>query len=151
MQTNILVRTLYWLAPLASIAMFIGACPLPALTFRGTAGGVDMLTWSGLDCLGYTLLGPLAFQFEGLANLLLFAAIVALALRHPKAALILSLIALAPALETFTLFKTEVYLDEGGVKKAILTRLEPGFYLWMGSLLMIILASAICRSEKKST
>jgi hypothetical protein len=91
-------------------------------------------------------------QLEGMANVLFLIAAILLGIRLPKPALIVSILALIFAAETFSLFRVQVMLDEGGVKMGQLQQLNIGFFLWVGSMLLVLVTAAVhCRSTAASS
>lgn len=118
---------------LAAAILFIAACMLPALTFQNTNTNKP----AEMSGMALFFLGPLAIfagQFSWLANPMLIAAAIFYGFRRYPLAAGLSGGAVLVGLSALFLFKMSLPANEGGVGELKLTKLEPGFYLWMASL-----------------
>jgi hypothetical protein len=111
---------------------------LPALLIKSNT---EAATWPGYECALRGLLALLIAQVEVFANPLFITAAFLLRTRFKKAAVFCALTALILASETFTLFKANIYLDEGGVNIGHLVGFGPGFYLWYGSIILLSIAA----------
>jgi len=125
-----------------SAACWLVACCLPALNLLGlanTQGGPS--TMVGIVAFIQAFFAILTGQFAWLANPLWFAALVLIRLGRNFDALIASVMAIALAQQTWVVVGTEIYGDEGGVRKYLVTSLGLGFYLWVLSFVIVAGAS----------
>jgi hypothetical protein len=117
------------------------ACFLPALMIKSHS---EVANWPGYECALRGLLALLIGQLEGFANPFFITAAVLLRSRFKKVTVFCALTALLLATQTFTLFKVDIYLDEGGVNIGHLIGFGPGFYLWYGSILLLAASALVC-------
>jgi hypothetical protein len=82
-------------------------------------------------------------QLEGIANVLFFIAAILLAVRRPKPSLIVSILALIFAAETFSLVYVGVPVYDTGTARGLLSQVDLGFFLWVGSMLTILVTAAV--------
>ena len=133
-----------------SIALYVLACFLPALTFNDGNGLVD---WPGYQCLLMGILAPLVFQFAEFSNYLYFISLVLMMINKKRLAFWISVIALVNSFNTFFLYFQNLPQNEGGVG-APLKFLYPqiGFYVWFGSMAVVTtgIALMIKRDAEKS-
>jgi hypothetical protein len=128
----------------ASVACWGVACFLPALHLVGKANTQgEQSTMVGLLAFIMAFFAMLEGQFAWLANPLWFMAMILLALGRSRAALIVSVLAIAVAQHTWMVVGTEIPGDEGGVKKYLVTSLGLGFWLWVSSFVLIAAVAAV--------
>lgn len=128
-----------------SVVLYLIACATPCLEVSQKSDPV----WLGLQILVMGWLGILVGQFAWLANPLWLAGLLFFAFRKWMAALILSGLALVFALNTFTMFVTELPADEGGMNTFHLVRLRIGFYLWLASLAVPFARAFVMRMQSR--
>jgi hypothetical protein len=121
-----------------SCIMYGTAWLLPALLVKCYS---EVMAWPGYECALRGLLALLIAQVEIFANPLFITAVFLLRTRFKKTGAFFAVMALLLASQTFTLFKVDIYLDEGGVNIGHLIGFGPGFYLWYGSILLVTLAA----------
>ena len=137
----------------ASLALFAVALFLPALHFHTIHNGVlskppgvstTEEDWPGYEALAMSVLAPLVGEFAGLANLFLLVAWFFLFRDQFQKVAIFAGLAAASAMLTLQLFSTDVPLDEGGGgRDERMTHLGPGFYVWLASILLPMLAGFV--------
>jgi len=131
------------LSVVASIACWVVACFLPALNLLGKANTQgEQSTMVGVLAFIMAFFAMLEGQFAWLANPLWFVAMVLVAIGLNRAALIVSVLAILVAQQTWMVVGTEINGDEGGVKKYLVTSLGVGFWLWLFSFVLIAAGSA---------
>jgi hypothetical protein len=135
-----------------SLILFSIACLLPALVFLGNSG-TDI--WQGYRILVFGWMGPMFGQFAWCANPLLLISMVTLVLRRWVITIVISILTLLLAANTFLLFFQEVPADEAGVNMLELQYLHVGAYLWFVSILTILIGAVIlwwveARNPKRS-
>lgn len=135
-----------------SLILFSIACLLPALVFLGNSG-ID--TWQGYRILAFGWMGPMFGQFAWCANPLLLISMVTLIIRRWVITIVVSILTLLLAANTFLLFFQEVPADEAGVNMLELQYLHVGAYLWFVSILTILIGAVIlwwveARNAKRS-
>ena len=113
---------------------------LPALILKCHG---QTLIWPGYECVLRGLLALLIAQIEILANPLFIAASCLLLTPNKKIGAAFAITALIVATQTFTLFKVDIYLDEGGVNIAHLNSFGPGFYLWYSAIVLVAVAACV--------
>ncbi len=118
--------------------MYVVAWALPSLVLKCHS---DSIVWAGYECVFEGLLALLIAQIEIVANPLFIVGSCLLFTRFKRTAAILAVLALLIASETFTLFKVDIYMDEGGANIAHLKEFGPGFYLWYGAIAIIAIAA----------
>lgn len=122
---------------IASFALYVISVFWPALVF---ANGDDVMTYSGFSCL---INGPLSLvicQVTWLANPLWLLSIIKLARAEWRQSFVFSAWALFSAMNVFILFFQAFPTNEGGVGPWYkLTSLHVGFFLWIGSMLIVFL------------
>jgi hypothetical protein len=124
-----------------SLILYLTACIAPALVFHHKDNPSTVQLMSGLDCLVTGWLGVLIGQFAWFANPMLWLSMVAFFLRRLFIALFLVALSLFMATNTFLLYTQEVPADEGGVNILIFQSPHLGFFLWVGSMLLISLGA----------
>jgi hypothetical protein len=108
----------------------------------------DPKVWLGAEVLMMGWLGPLMLQFGWVANPLGLAAIIFLIFRQWTLALIVAVIALLLGLSSLTIVGQQLYLDEGGVNKALVLGLGPAFHVWMAALVLPAVATILGRLRR---
>jgi hypothetical protein len=132
------------IAVVASVACWLVACFLPALHLLGKANTQgEQSTMVGLMAFIMAFFAMLEGQFAWLANPLWFTAMVLLLVRFNRAALIVAVLAIAVAQQTWMVVGTEINGDEGGVKKYLVTSLGLGFWRWVLSFAVIAAVAAL--------
>ena len=130
---------------LISPVLFAIACCLPALEFKNSSTGNDVML--GLRALAVGWSGIFAAVFGWYANPFWALGLLLAALRQSKAAGVAGLVALAVAATTFADIGRELPGDEGGVTHTAIIRLLPGCYVWMAALAALP-ATALLRATK---
>ena len=142
---------LRWLVIGASIVLFLASLGEPAILFQQmistsvahhTVTG-RLVAKSGLYMLFAGFFGPFSLNFAGIANPLLWVGWLLLGLGKRKPALITLGIAAALTLQTFQLLRGTLPFDEADVNKGLMVRPLLGFFLWIGSILLPLLAAAL--------
>jgi len=87
----------------------------------------------------------LAGYIASTLNPVLVLSLVFFLFRRWLTAIVIALVALAIAANTFLLFSRDLPADEGNVIKLRLERLGPGFYFWIASIVAVIIGSIILR------
>ena len=130
----------------ASAAVFAIACVLPALTFQNLNGTEQ--SWRGgmIFLLGW--MGALVGQFGWFANPLLLGSWLSAGFRWRPGTVLFAAVALLIATQSFALFGEAIPADEGGVNKLTLTHMTPGFYFWMGSIVIALAGGFFVRRRK---
>jgi hypothetical protein len=100
---------------------------------------------TGFAMLFSSLFGPFYLNFAGVANPLLIVAWWLLWYRRSNAAPILLVVALLLSLQTFQLYQSGIAADEGGVMYDEMLRPLVGFYLWVASMAVPLVASLLQR------
>ena len=132
----------------ASLACYAISFFLPAATFQQ---GDKLDTWVGWNCAMTSMLGFLLGQFNFFANLFYIASLAVFGVGKWKWSAGVSFVALLFVAETLTLYWTPIPANEGDVgPRYVLKCFESGFYLWGGSMLMILVASVFAELRKKS-
>lgn len=130
----------------ASLAVYALACALPAATLVGDTNQVER---------GYelALLGWLAIligQFGWFANLFWATSLVLELLRLHLAACITAALGFLIALQTLTIFGVSIPMDEGGVNHSRVQQLDAGFYIWLLSMLVIVVGALVVRARDRA-
>jgi hypothetical protein len=128
-----------------SVFLYLIACATPCLEVSQKSDPV----WYGLRILVIGWLGILVGQFAWLANSLWLAGIVFFVFRKWMATMIFSGLSLLFALNTFTMFVSELPADEGGVNKFHLVHLRIGFYSWLTSLLVLFAGALVMKIQAR--
>ena len=116
------------LAAGACLVLLAVACALPAAQMEKDE------TWNGAQMLGMGWLGIFIGQFGWLANPLMLLSLILLITRHPRAAVIVSLLSIAIGCHSFSLPGATIPLDEGGARKTTVLALGPAVYVWLAAL-----------------
>lgn len=120
------------IVPIASAAVFLLACCLPALEFSKERTP-DVL--SGFNVLAVGWSGIFAGVVAWYANPIWLFALAMAFINRPKLAAGASLLALLIGCTTFSLFGKVLPADEGGVTHMTLQKLLPGAYVWLIGLI----------------
>lgn len=123
---------------LASLALFLLACALPALQVHYLTPS-DTDTFFGWQLLFWGWMGPLELQFAWCANLALPIVAFLLLLRLWVPAALVAAAGLLIASDTFAMFFQPTYIPG---TRIYLTMPLIGFYLWMASF-AVLLARAV--------
>jgi hypothetical protein len=125
-----------------SVLLWSVACGLPALHVRliqpdpwDRSGTVD----SGLICALYGPLGPLYRQFAWYANPALAVALCLFGARKWRAATLTAAAGLVIALDALALLP---WMPERARDYFFVSRLLPGFYVWLASIGLVVVAGA---------
>ena len=129
-----------------TMALFTIACWFPALNFRRSDS--DIQIWRGIHVLEMGWLGLLFKQIAWCANPVLVLSLIFFLFRRWLTAVVIALVALAIAANTFALFSRDLPADEGNVIKLRLETLGAGFYFWMASIVAVIIGSIILRRRQ---
>jgi hypothetical protein len=132
---------------LLSAALFVAACCAPALEFERSSG--ESTTFPGIGLLGLGWLALFAGQFSWLANPFYLASMILLLCKRPMFAIGLAVVALLFTSDALRLFSTTLPADEGGVNTLTLKRLHAGYYLWVGSAVVLVAAGVVQYSTAK--
>ena len=144
-----------------SILLFTVALFLPALHFHTVNGatlnktpgpGVDLYQedWPGYEALLMSALAPLLGEFAGIANLFLIVAWFFLLRDQMQRVAIFAGLAAGSAMLTLQLFSTDAPLDEGGGRNERMTHLGLGFYVWVASIVVPLLAGVLWFNRRAS-
>jgi hypothetical protein len=131
-------------AILISIALFLAACALPALEFKRSWGPPEV--WRGWEVLAFGWNGVFFYILGWLANPLWIASLVYALPGKPKAA-VAGWLALLFAATILIDMRRTLPGDEGGVTTQTISRLLPGFYFWIASLLTLPVCTLIQRTR----
>jgi len=121
----------------------------PALHFRLLSGGEKIMKGYEVAMLG--ALALLHLNVAWLANLLYLGSLVLVLGRLWRAAAVMATLAALFGLHTLQLFSSTIDVDPnmGRASPMLLSRFEPGFYLWMASFGLVLIVSLSClRSER---
>jgi hypothetical protein len=132
----------------ASAAVFAIACAIPALTFQNLSGTEQ--SWCGGLVFLHGWKGPIVGQFAWFANLFLFGSWMSAGFRWRPGAVLFAAGALLIAAQSFALFGEAIPADEGGFNKLTLTRLMPGFYVWIASIVIALAGGFFVRGRNKN-
>ncbi|MBG6137339.1 hypothetical protein [Longispora fulva] len=122
------------------LVLYLSACATPALEFAYRDGG-PAHSDLGVNVLIGGAFGLFVGQFGWYANLIVPFALALLLARQYLAAAICAAVAVLIALDTLLLFGHPIPLDEGGSPDYVLHRLGIGFFLWIASMLAILVPS----------
>jgi len=109
-----------------SVVLFVAACAVPALEFKRSWGPPEV--WRGWEILAFGWSGLFALMLGWLANPVWIASLF-----RPRVGWIAMAIAATIVIDMHRTLPG----DEGGVTTQVISRLLPGFYLWMASLLTL--------------
>ena len=128
----------------SSILLYVTAAFLPALTFRVFSDSPAQFSLENHRGYNLLLLGGLTLLVgfpAWLANPLWAAGIIALLRHRVIGARMLLGGAVLLALVSLTLFRHRLPHDEAGVTKMLLQRPLIGFYLWLSSIVLALIAA----------
>lgn len=126
------------------LAPYLASYPVPALHFHVLRGDEKIMRGYEVAMLGWvTLLQP---NLAWLANLLFVPSLAFMLARLWRAAAVMAALAALCGLHTLQLFTQTISSDSnmGRESPMLLSRLEPGFYLWMASFGLVVVASLSC-------
>jgi hypothetical protein len=126
---------------LASIALFLLACGMPALEFKKSNGATDVML--GLRALVVGWSGIFAAVTAWYANPFWLLGVTLAHFRKPVFAALAGILAIAIASAVFSIVGRELPGDEGNVTKTTVVKLLPGCYLWLASLVLLPLAALL--------
>jgi hypothetical protein len=129
-----------------SVLLFAAACFAPALSFRVYSSDPERYTIEvnrGGNILFIGWMGVLVGQVAWVANPVWVLGIGFLFFERIKGARILLTLAVLLALSTLRLYRSEMPYDEGGVTKMLLHAPLVGFYLWLSSIGLAVVATFI--------
>jgi len=139
-------RLILPILPILAIVCYITAFFLPALYLTGQANTTGEHTdMVGLAAFFDGFFGLFDRQYAWLANPLAALALILLFCRLRWLSLVFSVAALLFAQHTWVLPGTQIWGDEGGVTKYLVTSLGIGYYLWCFSFLLLAVASLVAR------
>jgi hypothetical protein len=130
---------------IASVALFVVACCLPALEFRNSNGQNDVMF--GLRALVVGWSGIFAAVVAWYANPFWLLGVILGFARKPALAALAGVVALGLAASTFAVIGRELPGDEGNVTRTTIVRLLPGCYLWMVSFALLPVAALFHKSH----
>lgn len=130
---------------LIAIVLFIVACCLPALYFTGRGQPDD--TMFGLRALAVGWSGIFGGVPAWYANPFFALGVVLAFLRKSLFSAIAGIVAIAIACTIYSDIGRELPGDEGNVTHTTITRLLPGFYVWVASMAALPLV-ALQRKSK---
>lgn len=128
----------------ASISVYSLACLLPAATLVGDVNTVRR----GFEL---ALLGWLAIyvgQFGWFANVFWAVSMLMEFIRWHRTACITAALGLLLALQTLTIFGTNIPMDEAGVNYSHVQHLDSGFYVWLLSMLIMVVGALAVRARE---
>jgi len=128
-----------------SIGLFIVSCFLPALEWKNQMKSVAVDVMTGARALAVGWSGIFALVMGWYANVFWLLAMILGWLRRPTASMIAGWIAVALACTVFFDIGRDLPGDEGGVTRTMISRLLPGFFVWMASLLIVPLVQLLPR------
>lgn len=133
--------------PLASIGCYVLACCLPALewTYSNKPPEAEL----GIHSLAIGWLGILAGVVSWYANPFWLTSVILLTFRKWGLAIGFGALSCVLALSTFLYVGDKLPGDEGGVTTAIITRLLPGAYVWLASLIIVPIGAAVARDAAR--
>lgn len=122
---------LRWAALGLSVVAFFVATALPVGRFHDTDG--TPVEWSGVPFLVWGWCGPMLHGSVcgWYANPVLMLGWTCLAFRRHGLAVAFHVLSFIVALSSFSLFRVEVWQNEGGVNNLTLQSFSFGFYLWL--------------------
>jgi hypothetical protein len=123
------------IALLASVALFVLACAMPALEFKNSNGSTDVML--GLRALVVGWSGLFAAVMAWYANPFWLLGLILAYLRKPMFAMVAGVMAIAIAATVFSVVGRELPGDEGNVTKTTIIKLLPGCYVWLASLVLL--------------
>ncbi|WP_412539139.1 hypothetical protein R8Z50_25240 [Longispora sp. K20-0274] len=123
-----------WFVAGGWLALHLAASATPALSFHADDA------YSGAELMIAGAFAVFEGQLGWYANLVVPAAVGLLIARRYRAAAVCAAVALLIALDTLWLFRHPVPLDEGG-SPYLLHALGIGFYLWVGGMVLLLVAS----------
>jgi hypothetical protein len=140
-------RNLY--APIVSLILFLVACVTPALILHvGQQLGVAGFHWQNYQSIlgGHLLVSGLGFgwlrmNFTAFANVPLWASWIFFLRGRYAASRLCAGLALALSVETLQLIVQPYLWDEGATRQGYLAAPHIGFICWIGSMLLMALAS----------
>ena len=132
-----------------SLVLFAIACCLPALEFRNSSAPNDVMFGARALVVGWS--GVFAGVMGWYANPVRLAGLVLIAFRKPKLAALAGVVSIAIAASTFSHIGKELPGDEGNVTRTTIIRLLPGFYVWMGALVILHLAALFLPERRSDT
>jgi hypothetical protein len=132
-----------------SVILFVVACVTPALILHvGQQLGVAGFRWQNYQSIsgGHLLVSGLAFgwlrmNFTAFANLPLWASWIFLFRGRYAASRLCAWLALALSVETLQMIVQPYLWDEGATRQGYLAGPHIGFICWIGSMLLMALAS----------
>jgi len=133
---------------LVSLVLFVIACCLPALEFKHSNGPNDWMSGAGVLLMG--CLGIFVGIGAWYANFFWFVGMVLGLFRKGILTAIAGIIAVAIALNTFSIIGRVLPADEGNVAHMTVVRLLPGCYVWMASLVVLPLAAFFRKAKPKA-
>jgi hypothetical protein len=129
-----------------SAVPFVVACATPCLYVTSTNYGSQH--WLGLYILVSGWTAFFVGQFAWFANCLLLLACVLFLYRRWLTTIIILLLALLIAMQTFMVLGQDLPADEGGVNRMHVTAIGTGFYFWLASFIVPIGGALWLRHRK---
>jgi hypothetical protein len=128
--------------PYISPTIFLVACCLPAILWTGKSPG-ELDVMLGLRALAVGWSGIFAGILAWFANPFFLAGVIALFMRKPTLAIVFAVIAIGISCTTFSIVGVEYPADEGNVNKTTVLKLLPGFYVWMTSMVSLLVIALV--------
>jgi hypothetical protein len=130
----------------AALLLYAASLLTPALQFDGVENGVaHVMKGYEVALLGWQ--GIFVANFGWVANLIFFVSLPLVWMGSWRPAVVFAGLALLIALQSLVLLGRTLPGDEGGVTHMVLSRLHPGFYLWMGAIVLALAGSLWARAH----
>lgn len=126
-----------------SLLAFFLSLALPALEFHPSRRDDADYVWSGGQALILGWQAVFVRNFAWFANPAYFVSVLLLFRRRWRAAAAVGSLALLLALHALALVGRQLPADEGGVNVTALIRLHAGFYVWLASMLAVIVGALV--------
>jgi hypothetical protein len=133
-----------------ALLLYLAACAMPALEFEqieNLARGPAIMKGYETALLGWQAL--FAGNFGWLANLPFAIGLVFVLTGSWRPAAVCCGIALLLALDSLLLMGERIKADESGLNHMVLSRLYPGFYLWLTSIAAALFGSIWLRGQSR--
>jgi hypothetical protein len=130
----------------ASLLVHFASWMAPALQFDVTSGGPWIPRGWEVAFLGVQAL--LVGNVGWLANVLYAPSLIAALLAWWRTAAMCAAVAVLVGFHSLALIGQEVPADEGNVNQMVLVHLRAGFYLWMSSMVVMVILSLWCRRRE---
>jgi len=136
-------RSSLWPQRLAALGavlfIYVAACCTPSYYIVTSQG--EHVTWWGFGVLLTGWTGVFVGQFAWFSNFFLLFGAIGILCRLWITSAVMALLAVALAMDTFTLFGKVLPADEGDVNHMQVVALGFGFYIWLASMAALLLAA----------